>query len=141
MTFLLDVNVLIAPMDPAHVHHDRVHVWFLAEGGGDWASCPLTQSGVCRIVGQPSYPNSPGGPRVVARLARFCDHAGHQFWADHISLFDEEMFDTKRLLSSGQVADAYLLGLAIRHAGRLATLDRRLIVDPVYGGASGLRLI
>jgi predicted nucleic acid-binding protein len=51
------------------------------------------------------------------------------------------MFDTKRLLSSGQVADAYLLGLAIRHAGRLATLDRRLIVDPVYGGASGLRLI
>jgi toxin-antitoxin system PIN domain toxin len=142
MTFLLDVNVLVALIDPAHVHHDRVHVWFEAEGGGEWSSCPPTENGVCRIVGHQSYPNSPGGPGVVARLmARVRDHPGHRFWADDLSLLDDELFDLNRLLSCSQVTDAYLLGLAIRHGGQLATLDRRLVVDPVRAGASGLRLI
>ena len=30
MTFLLDVNVLIALIDPAHIQHDAAHGWFAA---------------------------------------------------------------------------------------------------------------
>lgn len=32
MTFLLDINVLIALIDPAHVDHEAAHRWFEAEG-------------------------------------------------------------------------------------------------------------
>jgi predicted nucleic acid-binding protein len=30
--YLLDVNVLIALIDPAHVHHDTAHTWFKSRG-------------------------------------------------------------------------------------------------------------
>jgi predicted nucleic acid-binding protein len=33
MTFLLDVNVLIALFDPDHVNHDVAHRWFEIVGG------------------------------------------------------------------------------------------------------------
>jgi uncharacterized protein len=32
MTFLLDVNVLIALIDSRYIHHDLAHTWFLAAG-------------------------------------------------------------------------------------------------------------
>mgnify|MGYP003394855906 FL=1 len=51
MTYLLDVNVLIALIDPAHVQHDAAHDWFAAHGKKSWASCPLTETGVGRIIG------------------------------------------------------------------------------------------
>lgn len=49
-TYLLDVNVMIALIDPAHVHHETAHVWFKARGRRGWASCPLIENGVIRIV-------------------------------------------------------------------------------------------
>lgn len=66
MTFLLDVNVLIALIDPSHVGHDAAHHWFAEQGHADWATCPLTQNGVIRIVGNPRYPNSTGSPAEAA---------------------------------------------------------------------------
>ncbi|HYK37674.1 MAG TPA: hypothetical protein VEV40_17080, partial [Alloacidobacterium sp.] len=63
--FLLDINVLIALIDPAHVQHDRAHEWFASKGQKAWATCPLTENGVLRIVGHPRYPNSPGSPAAV----------------------------------------------------------------------------
>jgi len=47
---LLDVNVLIALMDPLHVHHELCHHWFAARGTTPWASCAITQNGVLRIL-------------------------------------------------------------------------------------------
>jgi predicted nucleic acid-binding protein len=32
MAYLLDVNVLIALIDPAHVQHDVAHEWFHKRG-------------------------------------------------------------------------------------------------------------
>ncbi len=53
---LLDVNVLIALVDAAHVDHQTVHAW-AAHGLGDgWASCAITQNGFVRIISQPAYP-------------------------------------------------------------------------------------
>jgi toxin-antitoxin system PIN domain toxin len=142
MTFLLDVNVLIALIDPVHVQHDAAHAWFAAHGQRSWATCPLTENGVLRIVGNARYPNSPGTPAAVAPLmAGLRSLPGHVFWTDDISLLDPEKFDTARLLTTGQVTDSYLLALARFHGGQLATFDRRLVADAVLDGAGSLHLI
>jgi predicted nucleic acid-binding protein len=65
---LLDANVLIALIDPRHVHHESCHRWFSSRGEAPWASCVITQNAVLRIVGHPRYPNSPGSPAVVSRI-------------------------------------------------------------------------
>lgn len=142
MRFLLDVNILIALIDPAHVHHDAAHEWFALEGRGAWATCPLTENALVRIVGHARYPNSPGAPATVMPfLAGLRALPGHAFWPDDISLLDADKVDPARLLSASQVTDSYLLALACAHGGQLATFDRHLVADAVRGGAQGLHLI
>jgi uncharacterized protein len=140
--FLLDVNVLIALVDPAHVQHDDVHTWFGRVGKRAFATCPLTENGLLRIVGHPSYPNSPGPPSAVARaLAALRGLPGHVFWPDSGSLLDPKFCDTSRLGNHGRVTDSYLLALARSNHGRLATLDHKLAADAVPGGLAALLLI
>lgn len=140
--FLLDINVLIALIDPTHVQHDRAHDWFSAIGQHAWASCPITENGVLRIVGHPRYPNSAGTPGTVAELLKkLCALAGHQFWPDDITLLDTKRVNSNRLLDSAQVTDSYLLALASAHKGKLATFDQRLVSDAVLHGAQALHVI
>jgi len=140
--FLLDVNVLIALIDPAHVQHDRAHAWFASKGHKAWATCPLTENGVLRIVGHPRYPSSPGSPAVVAELlSSFRRLPGHAFWPDEISLLDAEKVNAERLLDSGHVTDSYLLALARTREGQLATFDKHIPTDAVIGGGRALHLI
>ena len=141
-TFLLDVNVLIALIDPAHVQHDDAHAWFSRVGKRNFATCPITENGLLRIVGHPKYPNSPGPPSSVAMLlAAFRELPGHHFWTDSISIADNAHVDVLLLSSHSRVTDSYLLTLAQAHGGRLATMDRRLAPDAVPNGAASLELI
>ena len=138
-TFLLDVNVLVALADPAHVQHERAHDWFGRVGSSAFATCPITEMGLLRIVGHPRYPNSPGTPAAVAdTLSALRALPGHTFWPDDISVMDAAHIDASRLLSHSQVTDSYLLALAHAHGGRLATLDSRLVVNAVINGAKAL---
>jgi len=140
--FLLDINVLIALIDPAHVQHESAHKWFAAKGQKAWATCPLTENGVLRVVGHPRYPNSPGSPAVVAELlASFRRLSGHAFWPDDVSLLDREHVNAARLLDSAQVTDSYLLALARAHDGQLASFDQRLVTDAVMDGCEAFHLI
>jgi toxin-antitoxin system PIN domain toxin len=140
--YLLDVNVLIALVDAAHVQHEAAHGWFAAVGHHAWATCPLTENGLLRIVGHPSYPNSPGTPAAVVKLLRDLRALpGHTFWPDDISLMDAQRLETGKLLSHNQITDSYLLALAVAHQGQLASLDRRLVVNAVQGGRAALCLI
>ncbi len=142
MTYLLDVNVLIALIDPGHVQHDAAHEWFASEGHRSWATCPMTESGVIRIVGYSRYPNTPGSPAaVMSLLAGLTALPGHSFWPDALSLRDQKVFDATRLLSSAQVTDSYLLALAHSQRGQLASFDRRLVTDAVRGAAKALAVI
>ena len=139
MIFLLDVNVLIALIDPTHINHDIAHVWFAAEGGQCWATCPMTENGVIRIVGNVRYANSPGTPGAVAGvLASLRQQPGHNFWPDDISLLDSSAVDAVQLLTHARVTDAYLLALAVAHRGKLATFDKRLTSTPVRNGRAAL---
>jgi toxin-antitoxin system PIN domain toxin len=140
--YLLDVNVLIALIDPTHVQHDRAHDWFAAKGKKAWATCPLTENGVLRIVGHARYPNSPGTPAAVAELITIlCSLGGHEFWPDDVTIFDQQRIDTTHLLDSSQVTDTYLLALARAHDGQLATFDRHLVIDAVVDGSKALHRI
>ena len=142
MTFLLDVNILIALIDPLHVGHDTAHAWFEREGRRSWATCPITENGVIRIVGNPRYPNTPGSPAAVAAvLSKLRTSSGHVFWPDEISLIDSIHVQPMHILTSGQVSDSYLLALAVARKGRLATFDRRLSTNAVRGGKAALHLI
>jgi len=129
-------------IDPAHIQHDRAHEWFAVSGRKAWATCPLTENGVLRIVGHARYPNSPGTPAAVAELlTALCRLPGHDFWPDDITLLDPGRVDGSRILDSAQVTDSYLLALASAHGGQLATFDQRLVTDAVVNGAHALHLI
>ena len=141
-TFLLDVNVLIALIDPAHVQHDLAHAWFARVGKRSFATCPITENGLLRIVGHPKYPNSPGPPSSVAQsLLALRALPGHHFWPDSISIADESCVEVALLSSHARVTDSYLLALARAHRGRLASMDHRLAVDAVPGGSGSLTLV
>ncbi|MFC5609986.1 TA system VapC family ribonuclease toxin [Variovorax soli] len=140
--FLLDVNMLIALIDPAHVHHDLAHNWFARKGRKGFATCPLTENGLLRIVGNPKYPNSPGPPSAVApALAALRALPGHVFWPDTVSIADPDYLDASLLSNHARVTDSYLLALAHAQGGKLASLDRRLATEAVSRGASTLELL
>ena len=140
--YLLDVNVLIALVDPAHVQHEDVHEWFGRVGRKSFATCPITENGLLRIVGHPKYPNSPGPPSTVASaLVAIRTLPGHVFWPDSISLADSALVDASLLSSHSRVTDSYLLALARANKGQLATLDRKLATEVVPEGKASLALI
>ena len=140
ITILQDINVLLALSDPLHIHHEAAHQWFAKKGKKSWATCPLTENGFVRIASHPQYPNRPGDVQaVLAILRRFCQAREHQFWDEDLSIRD--LLRTDVLLTSGQITDVYLLGLAVHHEGRLATLDQRLPVKALEGGREALELI
>jgi uncharacterized protein len=142
MTYLLDVNVLVALVDSAHVGHDAAHDWFAREGRQDWSTCPTTENGLVRVIANPKYPNAlPTAADAIALLVQLVSLPGYVFWSDDITLRDANRFNTTRMLTVGQVADTYLLALAASRGGKLATLDRRLSPVAVQKGAQSLHLI
>jgi toxin-antitoxin system PIN domain toxin len=132
--YLLDTNVLIALFDPAHVHHDAAHAWFERRGAA-WATCPLTENGFVRIVSHPRYPSFDVTPaEAIEALDEFtAARPGHVFWPDDASLRDDGLFARAAFRRPADVTDAYLLGLAVRRGGRLATFDRALRPATVRG--------
>lgn len=124
MRALLDVNVLIALLDANHIHHRTAVDWIERHADNGWASCPLTQNGCIRIMSQPGYPNPVPAAAVAERLAEAAALPFHAFWPDDISLLTPGFIDWTRILGSRQVTDVYLLALAVRHEGRLATFDK-----------------
>jgi toxin-antitoxin system PIN domain toxin len=138
MRALLDVNVLIALLDPDHAFHERSHAWWGAKAKSGWASCPLTENGVVRIMSNPAYSKaaqfSPGD--LIQRLEQFAGDSNHEFWPDDLSLRNKEIFAADRLHSSRLITDIYLLALAIKHRGCLATFDQGIPISAVRGASS-----
>lgn len=142
MTYLLDVNVLVALVDQEHIFHDAAQSWFQTEGAADWATCPITENGFIRVLGRASYPKGPGTPAAAAELLDgVLRLPGHSFWPQAFSLFSFPRVRVEAIATAGQVTDTYLLALAVQRGGRLATFDRRLSTTAVDGGEVALTLI
>jgi uncharacterized protein len=133
MRLLLDVNVLISLLDSDHLHHGRAKDWLTAEATDGWASCPITQNGCIRIMSQPAYPNPLPTAAVIERLAAAASHPAHQFWPDDCSLLEPATARGDRIHGAKQVTDIYLLALAVKHAGGLATFDDSIALSAVPG--------
>ena len=131
MRALLDINVIIALLDAKHAMNGPACAWLTQHQAGGWASCPITQNGVIRIMSQPSFPNHQTTAAIAARLAEACSHPSHQFWEGGISLLDSNHLDWARLLGPRQITDAYLLAVAVANDGCLVTFDRRITHDLV----------
>ncbi len=138
MRALLDINVLIALLDPDHVFHDRAHAWWKGQSKSGWASCPLTENGVARIMSNPAYSRAakfrPGD--LIERLDLFAEQTNHEFWPDDVSLRDKTAFLRDRLHDSRAITDVYLLALAVKRQGFLATFDQAIPVSAVPGAAA-----
>ena len=131
-TYLLDVNLLLALTDPMHIHHESTHRWFAETGQEAWATCPVTENGFTRIASHPNYPNRPGDvAAVLAVLRQLCETPGHHFWTEDISIL--QVFESDAIITHAQITDVYLLGLAVRHGGRLVTLDSGVPLGAVVG--------
>jgi toxin-antitoxin system PIN domain toxin len=123
---LLDVNMLIALAWPSHVHHQGAQAWFSTNASAGWATCPLTQCAFVRISSNHKIiPEAVTPKEALALLGEIVRQETHAFWQDDISVLDEDV-PSALLVGHRQVTDAYLLGLAIRHGGRLITLDEGL---------------
>jgi toxin-antitoxin system PIN domain toxin len=133
---LLDVNVLVALFDETHVHHETAHDWFADNRAGGWATCPITENGFLRVLTNPRLGVVENRASLVAGLRKFCSARGHVFWAGDVSLRDDTLFDPSVVVSYRQVTDVYLLGLAVRHRGLLATFDAGIPLKAVRGATS-----
>ncbi len=133
MAALLDVNVLVALFDPMHAYHETAHEWFAENRQRGWATCPLTENGLVRILSNPSYP----GRRTtisdaIDRLGSFRASGHHTFWPDSVSICDEAL-QPAHVQGYRQLTDVYLLALALSNDGRLATFDRGIPLSSVDG--------
>ncbi len=134
MRLLLDVNVLIALLDDAHVFSRRANAW-LDEQPRAVATCPIVENGVVRILSAPAYSATHRATpeQVVQGLRAVAEGLDHAFWADDVSLLDSNAIDMSRLHGHRQITDAYLLALAVRHGGALATFDAAVPLSAVRG--------
>jgi uncharacterized protein len=123
---LLDINMLIALFDAAHVHHKAAHAWMTRNRSLGWATCPITQNGCIRVMSQPNYPGHLPVAEIVRRLSAAIAVREHTFWPDSISLCNPKRFAAEQILTSKNLTDIYLLGLAEKNDARLVTLDRSI---------------
>lgn len=69
-------------------------------------------------------------------LAENLGHPGHHFWGDSEGFLAAAAPFRERIAGHRQITDAFLLGLAICHRGKLATLDRGVASLITAGAAS-----
>jgi toxin-antitoxin system PIN domain toxin len=127
--WLLDVNILVARFWEEHVFHQKVRAWMASHERDGWATCPITQAGMVRTISNPGFSqNAPRPTEAIHWLAESLRlDPNHHFWADGLPFSDGCAESLPLLNGFKQLTDAYLLGLAISHKGRLLTLDRRML--------------
>ncbi len=133
MRALFDISILLALLDQDHIHHERTRAWWATQRHHGWASCPLSQNGFVRIISQKAYQH----PKPIIEAFGMLQHAttrpDHQFWPDDLSLLDTTLINHSRVLSPRHLTDIYLLALAVKHGGRLVTLDTGIALQAARG--------
>ena len=74
-------------------------------------------------MSQARYPNPVPTAELIKRLRDATATSYHEFWPDDLSILDQSVVDSARIHGPKQVADVYLLALAVKHAGRFTTFD------------------
>ncbi|HMS54832.1 MAG TPA: VapC toxin family PIN domain ribonuclease [Fimbriimonadaceae bacterium] len=118
MKFLLDSCVLIPLVTPEHIHHSAAQDWLRPIGS--FAGCPITEGALARYLFRTRKDARNLASETFRRLREW---PGYTFWQDSLSYAE---VDFSQILGHAQVTDAYLVGLARKMGGRLATFDEAL---------------
>ncbi|MGZ8937819.1 MAG: TA system VapC family ribonuclease toxin [Limisphaerales bacterium] len=122
--FLLDVNVLVALLWPKHAQHQAAGKWFEKHRKSGWATCPFTEAGFVRITSNPAFSIHSLRPTEAMKLLRENTVAeDHQFWPADFEVDAVNSTFGARMVNHQNLTDAYLLTLAIKRGGVLATFD------------------
>ncbi len=120
MRHLLDVNVLLALMDEAHLHRGRVTKWYAGLLPDDLiCTCAITELGLVRTM-----LNVGTQPTLESALIAFSEFKKSsrlkiEFIADDLGVEVMPAY----VKTARQTTDGHLLMLAAKHGARLATLD------------------
>ena len=125
--YLLDINVLIALVWSSHVHHGLAQTWFIERRAAGFCTCPLTEIGFLRISVNPKFIHKAVLPaEALALLERIKSMPEYEFWTDDLSA-TAALGHGQGIMGYRQITDAYLLALARKRGGVLATLDRGVL--------------
>jgi toxin-antitoxin system PIN domain toxin len=141
LIWLFDVNVLIAIADSAHIFHRAIHRWIADAREQNWATCPITENGMIRVLSQPAYRGGARTPAEAIALLQKMKEARpwrHVFWAEDFSMGDPNAIIAERIAGAKQVTDVYLAALALRRGGRLVTFDTGVAWQAVKNGSDEL---
>jgi predicted nucleic acid-binding protein len=117
--YLLDSSVLIALATPEHSLNLRAAAWF--RKGYPFATCPITQGALVRFHLRAGVEATAESAKLL--LESISSLPRHRFWPDDASYLD---ISTAGIIGHRQVTDAYLVLLANKHGGSLATMDQAL---------------
>lgn len=120
MTYLADVNLLLALGWSHHTNHRAARAWLNGLAKDDMlATCAITELGFVRISVQPAF-----GSADIATAKRTLAHfrtakRGHMFVSDAL---DADALPAW-VKTAKHTTDGHLLALANQHGAKLATLD------------------
>ncbi len=114
MSYLLDVNFLLACGWSTHAKHSVARAWLEAQA--DFALCPLSELGFLRVSLSPGYRATFADAQ--AALANISSRKQARFVSA-----DLPVAKLPTLASHADVTDAYFVELARAHGLKLATLD------------------
>ena len=126
MTYLLDINVLLALGLQEHEFHQRTARWVkkisLARESA-FATCPITELGFLRVLLQiPAYSFTLSAGKMLLAQLKTTDGLRFIFLADGNGIADLPLW----VRWPKQITDGHLVSLAKSQGAILATLDRRI---------------
>jgi len=123
MTYLLDVNALVALGFAHHEFHERVARWLRAQHSASLATCSITELGFIRVLAQaPAYGLTIAQARTLLLRMKKADAPKFAFIPD-----DHDISHLPTWVKTAkQTTDGHLVKLANAHGAVLATLDARI---------------
>jgi hypothetical protein len=138
---LLDINVLVGLLSEDSEFHAASQRWFFQNARKGWATCPFTEAGFVRIISNPASSKHVIRPaQAIEILEDSQKFPVHEFWKDDLSLAEATTVFREYLTGHQQTNDAYLLGLAAKHKGRMVTFDKGIAALASVAGLSHLVL-
>jgi toxin-antitoxin system PIN domain toxin len=120
MTYLADVNVLLALAWQHHPEHARVRAWWAGLGKGDvFATCAITELGFVRISLQPAFGSADIGQARQTLAQMRAASPDHVLLADSLGAAALPAW----VKTAKHTTDGHLLALADASGAKLVTLD------------------
>lgn len=120
MSYLLDVNALIAGVYEDHEHHSIMRSWLNANRDQSLCVAPVAMTGCLRVLMAVSGERTTAG--LVKAICAFKKYFDLKTVSDDIEL--EQL--GKWIAGPKQVTDAHLLAIAGKHGLKLVTFDKRM---------------